>query len=110
LPAVSNRDLISAIRAGRETRERVFDLWVQRHAGHFAKGEEGYKFYCATLEVVRAFCSTEGVRAYEERFLPLVDREFLQERFIELFGEEFEQSLPWQSRPWGRRLWRHARR
>jgi hypothetical protein len=102
--AVSNLDLVSAVRAGGEVQERVFDYWAQRYARHFAKGEEGYKLYCAILEVVREFCAAEGVRAYQSRFVPLLDRSFLQDRFIEVLADAIGSEL--QVSPWWRKLWR----
>jgi hypothetical protein len=106
---LSNLDLISAIRAGGEVRERVFDYWVQRCAKHFAKGEEGYMFYCALLAVVKEFCAAEGVRAFENRFMPLVDDRFMDDKFGDLLAEVIGAQLESWRGPWWKRVWRTIR-
>jgi hypothetical protein len=64
---------ISALRAGRQMRARMYDTIEQRHAHDFASGKDGERFYENLLSAVRDSGATEAVEEFESRFFPLVN-------------------------------------
>jgi cell division septation protein DedD len=64
---------ISAMRAGRKMRERMFDTIEQRHAHDLRNGEDGKRFYEDLLSAVRDCGDTQAAQEFECRFLPLLN-------------------------------------
>ena len=64
---------ISAMRAGRKMRERMFDTIEQRHAHDFCNGDDGKRFYDDLLSAVRDCGDTQAAQEFESRFFPLLD-------------------------------------
>jgi hypothetical protein len=84
----------------------VFHHWVQCYGKYFAQGESGYNFYCAILEMIENSCTAEAVRAYEDRFLPLLDQNLLHKRIADMLGGPTHSR---RHRPWRKKIWRVIR-
>ena len=66
------------------SRRRIAFNVVERNCRErFAEGEDGIELYLQLLRYVRLGNVSEAVEEFEQRFMPMLDQEFLKERMKE---------------------------
>jgi hypothetical protein len=64
---------IQTLRAGAESRNRIFLVLEQRHAKDLENGREGVRYYKELLAAVREADVPEALAEFQQRFSPLLD-------------------------------------
>lgn len=86
-------DFINAVKRGGETRKRAYEIVERHYRDRFGNGEAGYKCYSDLLELVKKAGDEDAVTEYQERFVGLLDREYVGEMLLELLRRASDKKV-----------------